>query len=568
MTRTPLPRRHESYQELQFDVFLCHNSRDKPEVKRIAWELKKRGLKPWLDEWELRPGSTWHDLLAEQIETIGAAAVFVGPSGSGPWQDVELKAFLKQFISRKCPVIPVMLPGVKQRPELTSFLRLILDLITWVDFSKSEPDPIEQLIWGITGVKPDASHEAPGADAHRKFEPETTRLRRKALELDVETPYGGLLGELETVLAGVIFPRWKILYLCWWCAPRGQLAELMQGSHDGDKALLQAAVRKLAQLRKQSGHRVPLLNFVNALAHTSSADLRAALEEWLEKAIRQIAVEPIEVDLLKTALELPVIDKDAPYHLQFTIEPQAFAEGELYLIAWLDGPGQLEPLEPSEGLTPEGLRGYLTELCDQILESLDVKEERLWLECFMSPHELAIADIDQWVIEGGETIGECQPVVVRPLVRHGREMQRLKKRWQVLEHQGAQTWHLLDPLSAEAIEGKIAGVRLEGQEVPKRLRKNHHVVCAVLTEPPLGRTLERLLKTGVGVVLWPRHPDSDCITTCLAELESCSFQDLPQQVLRLRDQQGVCGLSLLWDDPRRTLPVSAYRLRAPRYKEG
>ncbi len=36
----------------EFDVFLCHNSQDKPEVKKIAWQLQQQGLKPWLDEWE------------------------------------------------------------------------------------------------------------------------------------------------------------------------------------------------------------------------------------------------------------------------------------------------------------------------------------------------------------------------------------------------------------------------------------------------------------------------------------------------------------------------------------
>ncbi len=39
-----------------FDVFLCHNSADKPAVKRIGEKLKQRGILPWLDEWELRPG--------------------------------------------------------------------------------------------------------------------------------------------------------------------------------------------------------------------------------------------------------------------------------------------------------------------------------------------------------------------------------------------------------------------------------------------------------------------------------------------------------------------------------
>ena len=63
----------------KFDVFLCHNSEDKPDVIQIGNRLKGHNLHPWLDEWELRPGFPWQPLLEESIEEIGAAAVFVGP---------------------------------------------------------------------------------------------------------------------------------------------------------------------------------------------------------------------------------------------------------------------------------------------------------------------------------------------------------------------------------------------------------------------------------------------------------------------------------------------------------
>lgn len=62
----------------EFDVFLCHNSQDKPEVIEIAEQLKQQGLNPWLDIWELRPGLSWQEVLEEQIEQIQSAAVFVG----------------------------------------------------------------------------------------------------------------------------------------------------------------------------------------------------------------------------------------------------------------------------------------------------------------------------------------------------------------------------------------------------------------------------------------------------------------------------------------------------------
>ncbi len=141
----------------KFDVFLCHNSQDKPEVKEIALQLKQQGLKPWLDVWELRPGLPWQKRLEEQIEQIKTAAVFVGSSGFGPWQEQEMRAFLNEFVNRGCPVIPVLLETAPEELNLPIFLKGM----TWVDFRHSEPNPMEQLIWGITGIKPGVDSDLP-----------------------------------------------------------------------------------------------------------------------------------------------------------------------------------------------------------------------------------------------------------------------------------------------------------------------------------------------------------------------------------------------------------------------
>jgi hypothetical protein len=132
-----------------FDVFLCHNSEDKPAVKKLGERLKERGILPWLDECELRPGLPWQKALEKKIKKIKSAAVFVGRSGIGPWQDMELAAFLRQFVRRECPVIPVILPDCEETLQLPIFL----EGMTWVDFRKRDPDPMEQLIWGITGER-------------------------------------------------------------------------------------------------------------------------------------------------------------------------------------------------------------------------------------------------------------------------------------------------------------------------------------------------------------------------------------------------------------------------------
>ena len=139
----------KKWQSNHLSIFLCYNSEDKSEVKKIGSQLKEEGLSPWLDEWELQPGIPWQRMLDKHIDKINAAAVFLGSSGVGPWQQMELEAYLRKFAERNCPVIPVILPGASNLPELPSFL----NGMTWVDFRQNESNPLERLIWGITGEK-------------------------------------------------------------------------------------------------------------------------------------------------------------------------------------------------------------------------------------------------------------------------------------------------------------------------------------------------------------------------------------------------------------------------------
>jgi hypothetical protein len=40
-----------------FDVFLCHNSEDKPAIRNIARKLVENGITPWLDDEQIRSGT-------------------------------------------------------------------------------------------------------------------------------------------------------------------------------------------------------------------------------------------------------------------------------------------------------------------------------------------------------------------------------------------------------------------------------------------------------------------------------------------------------------------------------
>ena len=69
----------------EFDVFLSHNSEDKPVVELIAHRLESEfGLNPFLDKWNLIPGKTWPNELERALDQSATTAVFLGIGGKGP----------------------------------------------------------------------------------------------------------------------------------------------------------------------------------------------------------------------------------------------------------------------------------------------------------------------------------------------------------------------------------------------------------------------------------------------------------------------------------------------------
>lgn len=67
--------------DFEFDVFLSHNSSDKPLVRKLKQLLAKAGLRVWLDEDELRPGINWQPLLEEGVRSSKSIAVLIGADG-------------------------------------------------------------------------------------------------------------------------------------------------------------------------------------------------------------------------------------------------------------------------------------------------------------------------------------------------------------------------------------------------------------------------------------------------------------------------------------------------------
>jgi len=143
-------------EETQYDVFLSHNSQDKPAVERLARRLAdEAGLRPFLDRWHLVPGEPWQEALEEALDQSRTCAVFIGPGGISPWEHEEMRAAIEQRVADWAfRVIPVLLPGAERgkRGRLPAFLTRT----TWVEFRESldDADALHRLVAGIKGIAP------------------------------------------------------------------------------------------------------------------------------------------------------------------------------------------------------------------------------------------------------------------------------------------------------------------------------------------------------------------------------------------------------------------------------
>lgn len=138
----------------RYDVFLSHNSKDKPAVERIAEKLRQHKIEPWLDKWYLAAGKSFQDGIDAGLKAAGACAVFLSEHGPGQWQRAELEVAQDRAIKDpEFTLFLVLLPGLPE-PFDVSTLPSFLNMRSWVDLRGGFEDParFQALINAIAGV--------------------------------------------------------------------------------------------------------------------------------------------------------------------------------------------------------------------------------------------------------------------------------------------------------------------------------------------------------------------------------------------------------------------------------
>jgi hypothetical protein len=136
-----------------FDIFLAHNSHDKPEIRAICHDLRRRGLRPWFDEEQIVAGQSFQKVIQLAVPVVRSAAVFLGPDGLGNWQEEEVELLLDTCKKADKPLFLALLPGLNENdipPEL-SFLKIK----HWVSFNDGRNKAMHEIESGVRGKPAD-----------------------------------------------------------------------------------------------------------------------------------------------------------------------------------------------------------------------------------------------------------------------------------------------------------------------------------------------------------------------------------------------------------------------------
>ncbi|MBI4560046.1 MAG: TIR domain-containing protein [Candidatus Hydrogenedentes bacterium] len=135
----------------QYDVFLSHNSKDKPRVRRLAERLRDAALRVWFDEWIIRPGDDIYLAIERGLEASRTLILCMSPNAFGSdWVTLERSTVLfrdPSNISRR--FIPLLLTDCKLPDALRRY--------KYVDYGDEAHAAFDQL---LDGCRPPTEAEA------------------------------------------------------------------------------------------------------------------------------------------------------------------------------------------------------------------------------------------------------------------------------------------------------------------------------------------------------------------------------------------------------------------------
>lgn len=131
-------------------IFLSHSSKDKPAVRRLARDLRNKGVHVWLDESETHVGDSLSAKLQQGLQESEFLGLWVTQNAlSSPWVTREWQS---KLVDEVCSTRVVVLPLLAEEVSLPAFLK---DKI-FADFREDYEKGLAQLLDAIQAQSPDS----------------------------------------------------------------------------------------------------------------------------------------------------------------------------------------------------------------------------------------------------------------------------------------------------------------------------------------------------------------------------------------------------------------------------
>lgn len=98
-------------EQFEYDIFLSHNSKDKPRVRKLAERLRETGLRVWFDEWIIQPGDDIYLAIEDGLGASRTLVLCMSPAAFGSdWVSLERStATFRDPTNRDRRFIPLLL---------------------------------------------------------------------------------------------------------------------------------------------------------------------------------------------------------------------------------------------------------------------------------------------------------------------------------------------------------------------------------------------------------------------------------------------------------------------------
>ena len=123
-----------------YDVFLSHNSKDKPQVRKLAERLRQAGLRVWFDDWVIKPGDDIYLAIERGLEAARVQVLCLSPAALGSdWVALERSTVLFRDPSNAGRrFVPLLLADCALPDALRRY--------KYVDFRQETPEAFDELL--------------------------------------------------------------------------------------------------------------------------------------------------------------------------------------------------------------------------------------------------------------------------------------------------------------------------------------------------------------------------------------------------------------------------------------